>query len=122
MLQLVGKSLIIAARSITALLGNASRRYLHCVMKDINAFLYGKVIAQKMRAIENTLKVLAEKHQDYFASQQSKYAAAGEHRSATITEFVEPRWINMQPTLWVDPALPADIAAECTASFYLAIS
>ena len=74
-----------------------------------------------MRAIENTLKALAEKHQDYFASQQSKYAAAGEHCTTTITEFVEPRWVNKQPTLWIDPALPPNIAAECTASYYAAI-
>lgn len=91
-------------------------------MKDINAFLYGKVVARKMRAIENTLRALAERHQDYFASQQSKYAVEGEHRPATIIEFVQPRWISMQPTLWVDPALPPDIAAECTAYFHAAIS
>jgi hypothetical protein len=93
-----------------------------CIMKDINAFLYGKVIARKMRAIENTLTALGEKYQDYFASQQSKYAVPGEHRPATITEFVQPRWVNMQPTLWVDPTLPPDIAAECTAYFRAAIS
>lgn len=91
-------------------------------MKDINAFLYGKVVARKMKAIENALLALAERHQAYFASQQSKYAVAGEHRPATITEFVQPRWVNMQPTLWVDPALPADIAAECAAYFRAAIS
>jgi len=91
-------------------------------MKDINAFLYGKVVARKMRAIENTLQVLAEKHQDYFASQRSRYAAEGEHRPATLGEYVQPQWVNLQPTLWVDPALPADIAAECTAYFQAAIS
>lgn len=91
-------------------------------MKDINAFLYGKSVARKMRAIENTLRALAERHQGYFASQQSKYAVEGEHRPATIAEFVQPQWINLQPTLWVDPTLPADIAAECTAYFHAAIS
>ena len=91
-------------------------------MKDINAFLHGKAVARKMRAIENTLRALAERHQDYFASQQSKYALDGEHRPATITEFVQPQWVNLQPTLWVDPALPPDIAAECTAGFEAAIS
>lgn len=91
-------------------------------MKDINAFLYGKAVARKMRAIDNTLKALAEKHQEYFASQRSKYAAEGEHRPATIAEFVEPRWINLQPTLWIDPALPAHIAAECTTCFQAAVS
>jgi hypothetical protein len=59
-------------------------------MKDINAFLYGKVVARKMRAIENSTQVLAEKHQDYFASQRSRYAAEGEHRSATLAEYVQP--------------------------------
>jgi hypothetical protein len=83
---------------------------------------YGKVVARKIRAIENILNALAEKHQEFFATQRSKYAAEGEHRSATITEFVEPRWINLQPTLWVDPALPAHIAAEFTTCFQAAIS
>ncbi|RZJ95500.1 MAG: hypothetical protein EOO60_00140 [Hymenobacter sp.] len=91
-------------------------------MKDINDFLYGKVVARQMRAIENTLRALAERHQDYFASQQSKYAVAGEQRPATIAEFVQPQWVNLQPMLWIDPALPADIAAECTAHFRAAIS
>ena len=91
-------------------------------MKDINAFLYGKAVARKMRAIENSLLALAEKHQDYFTSQQSKYAVAGEPRPATITEFVQPQWVNMQPTLWIDPTLPPHIAAECTAYFHAAIS
>jgi len=91
-------------------------------MKDINAFLYGKVVALKMRAIENTLVALAERYREYFASQPSKYAVEGERRSDTLTEFVQPRWVNMQPTLWVDPAIPADIAAECTACFQAAIS
>jgi hypothetical protein len=90
-------------------------------VKDINAFLYGKAVARKMRAIENTLNALAEKHQDYFANQKSKYVVEGEQRPATITEFVQPRWVNLQPTLWVDPALPAHIAAECTACFQAAI-
>ncbi|MFD1874577.1 hypothetical protein [Hymenobacter bucti] len=91
-------------------------------MKDINAFLYGKVVARKMRAIENALKALEHKHQDYFASQKSRYAAEGEARIATLAEFVQPQWVNMQPMLWVDPALPATIAAECTACFDAAIS
>ncbi|WP_198992874.1 hypothetical protein [Hymenobacter sp. BT559] len=75
-----------------------------------------------MKAIENSMQVLAEKHQDYFASQRSRYAAEGEHRSATLAEYVQPQWVNLQPVLWVDPALPADIAAECTAYFKIAIN
>lgn len=54
-------------------------------MKDINAFLYGEAVARKMRAIENSLLALAEKQQDYFTSQQSRYAVAGEPRPAAIT-------------------------------------
>jgi len=91
-------------------------------MKDINAFLYGKTVARKMRAIDNALKVLADKHQDYFAGQRSRYAADGEQKAATLSEFVQPQWVNFQPTLWVDPALPAAIAAECVACFGAAIS
>jgi hypothetical protein len=91
-------------------------------MKDINAFLYGKAVARKMRAIDNALKVLEVKHQDYFTSLRSKYATEGEGKAATLADFVRPQWVNLQPTLWVDPALPATIAAECTACFHAAIS
>lgn len=91
-------------------------------MKDINAFLYGKAIARKMRAIELALKVLEEKHRDYFAGQKSKYAAEGETKPATLSEFVQPQWVNLQPSLWVDPALPLSIAAECVTCFNAAIN
>lgn len=91
-------------------------------MKDINAFLYGKEVARKMRAIENAFKVLEDKHQDYFAGQKSKYAAEGEAKIATLADFVQPQWVNLEPRLWVDPALPTTIAAECTACFQAAIS
>ncbi len=91
-------------------------------MKDINAFLYGKAVARKMQAIEHALKALEDKHQSYFAGQRSRYAAEGEIKAATLSEFVQPQWVNLQPSLWVDPTLPPSIAAECVAYFNAAIS
>ena len=84
-------------------------------MKDMYAFLYGKVVANKMRALEDGLQKIAEKHQDHFVAIRSIYSAEGEHKPATLAEFVRPRWINLQPTLWIAPTLHPDIAAECQA-------
>lgn len=79
------------------------------------AFLYGKVVAKKMRTLEGDLQAIAEKYQDHFVAIRSIYSAEGEHKSATLAEFVRPRWINLQPTLWIHPTLRPDIAAECQA-------
>jgi hypothetical protein len=84
-------------------------------MKDMYAFLYGKVVAKKMRALEEGLQEIAQKHQSYFGTIRSIYALDGEEKPATLAEFVRPRWINLQPTLWIAPTLPPDIAAECLA-------
>lgn len=84
-------------------------------MQKSLSFLFGKEVASRMQALDEALQVVESKHQDYFASQRSKYAAEGEVRAATLSEFVQPRWRAHEPTLEIDPALPLAIAAECLA-------
>ena len=68
-----------------------------------------------MQALDEALQVVESKHQAYFASQPSRYAAEGQERAATLAEFVQPRWRAHEPTLEIDSALPLAIAAECLA-------
>lgn len=90
-------------------------------MPDIQTFLYGKVVARQMKALELGLQAIAEKHHAYFAQTRSKYAPPGEHQPASLAEFVQPRWHNLRPTLWLAPTLCPVIAAECQACFHQAV-
>jgi hypothetical protein len=68
-----------------------------------------------MRALDEALRAVESRHQAYFDSQQSKYAAAGEARTSTLAEFVQPHWRGNEPTLEIAPDLPPAIVAECLA-------
>jgi hypothetical protein len=84
-------------------------------MQKSLSFLFGKEIASRMQALDEALQAVESRHQSYFASQKSKYAAEGEVRAATLSEFVQSHWQAHEPTLEIDAALPAAIAAECLA-------
>lgn len=84
-------------------------------MQKSLSFLFGKEVASRMQALDEALRVVESRHQDYFASQRSRCAAEGEESAATLAEFVQPRWRAHEPTLEIDPALPRAIAAECLA-------
>ncbi|RZJ95499.1 MAG: hypothetical protein EOO60_00135 [Hymenobacter sp.] len=84
-------------------------------MQKSLSFLFGKEVASRMQALEEALQVVERKHQHYFASRLSRYAAEGETRAATLAEFVQPRWRGPEPTLEIDSGLPLAIAAECLA-------
>lgn len=84
-------------------------------MQDVSAFLFGKKVANQMQALKKSLRAIEIKHHDYFAVTRSKYAAAGEHKPATLDEFVQPWWISHKLTLTIEPTLRPDIAAECLA-------
>ncbi|RZJ58298.1 MAG: hypothetical protein EOO55_01160 [Hymenobacter sp.] len=68
-----------------------------------------------MQAIKEGLRAIEAKHHAYFAITRSRYAPPGEHKPATLAEFVQPWWVNHQLTLTIEPTLPQDIAAECLA-------
>ena len=84
-------------------------------MQDVSTFLFGKKVANQMQALKEGLRAIEARHHDYFATTRSKYAASGEHKPATLTEFVQPWWVNHQLTLTIEPTLRQDIAAECLA-------
>jgi len=84
-------------------------------MKKSLSFLFGKEIASRMHALDEALKMVENRNQDYFMSQKSRHVADGEHKAATLAEFVQPRWRAHEPTLEIDPTLPSAIAAECLA-------
>ena len=85
-------------------------------MQKSLSFLLGKEIASRMHALNEALLKVENKHQSYFASQRSKHVLDGEEaRSAVLAEFVQPHWQGHEPTLAIDPALPAAIAADCLA-------
>lgn len=84
-------------------------------MQKSLSFLFGKEIASRMQALDEALQAVESRHPDYFASQRSKYAAEGEFRAATLSEFVQPRWQAHEPILEIDSALPLAIATECLA-------
>jgi len=85
------------------------------IMQKSLSFLFGKEVASRMHALEEALKAVENRHQDYFMSQKSRHAADGEDKAATLAEFVQPRWRAHEPTLEIDPALPPAIATECLA-------
>jgi hypothetical protein len=84
-------------------------------MQKSLSFLFGKAVANRMQALDEALRTVESKHQEYFANLKSKYAADGEVRNATLSEFVQPRWRAHEPTLEIDPTLPPAIAADCLA-------
>lgn len=84
-------------------------------MQKSLSFLFGKEIASRMQALDEALQAVESRHPEYFAGQRSKYAAEGEFKAATLSEFVQPRWQAHEPTLEIDSALPSAIATECLA-------
>jgi hypothetical protein len=84
-------------------------------MQKSLSFLFGKEVASRMQALDEALQVVESKHQDYFASQTSKYAGDGEPRAARLSDFVQPHWRAHEPTLEIDATLPSVIAADCLA-------
>lgn len=88
-------------------------------MQDVSTFLFGKKVATQMQTLKESLRAIETKHHDYFATTRSKYALKGEHKPATLDEFVQPWWINHQLTFVIEPTLRQDIAAECLACAHL---
>lgn len=84
-------------------------------MQGSLSFLFGKEAASRMQALDEALQAVESRHQDYFASQKSKYAADGEDRTATLADFVQSHWRAHEPTLDIAPGLPPGIVAECLA-------
>jgi hypothetical protein len=84
-------------------------------MQGSISFLFGKETASRMRALDEALRAVENRHQAYFDSQPSGYASVGEARTATLAEFVQPHWRGSEPTLEFSPGLPPIIVAECLA-------
>ena len=82
-------------------------------MQGSISFLFGKETASRMRALDEALRAVENRHQAYFDSQPSGYAS--EARTATLAEFVQPHWRGSEPTLEISPGLPPIIVAECLA-------